>query len=158
MKRITTTIFLSISISIGLTATPLSALSSQAQPPVRGSCPQYEPLLKKYHLPVKEMSFVLWRESKCEKFAIGWNYYKGKSHLDCKLAPANIYKNCAAVKSFDVGISQINSGWKSVVARVCKRPRRQLIKSLSNPECNIKVAKYLYDNGGMAHWRGSSGS
>jgi hypothetical protein len=48
MKRITTTIFLSISISIGLTATPLSALSSPAKPPVQGSCPQYEELFKKY--------------------------------------------------------------------------------------------------------------
>jgi hypothetical protein len=158
MKRITTTIFLSISISIGLTATPLSALSSQAEKPVPGSCPKYEPLLKKYKLPVKQMSFVLWRESKCEPKAIGWNYHKGKSSRDCKLAPAHIYKNCDAVKSYDVGISQVNSTWNRVVAKVCKRPRRQLIKSLSDPECNIKVAKYLYDNGGMAHWRGSSGS
>lgn len=158
MKRITTTIFLSISISIGLTATPLSALSSQAQQPVPGSCPQYEPLLKKYHLPVKEMSYILWRESKCEPKAIGWNYKKGKGPQDCALSPASTYRNCSAVSSYDVGISQINSGWKTVVAQVCKRPRRQLIKSLTNPECNIKVAKYLYDNGGMHHWRGSSGA
>jgi len=158
MKRITTTIFLSMSIFIGFTATPLSALSSPAKPPVQASCPKYEPLLKKYKLPVKEMSFVLWRESKCQPKAIGWNYYKGKSHLDCKLSPAHIYKKCSAVKSFDVGLSQVNSTWNRVVAKVCKRPRRQLIKSLSNPECNIKVAKYLYDNGGMAHWLGSSGS
>lgn len=158
MKRITTTIFLSISISIGLTATPLSALSSQAEQPVPGSCPQYEPLLKKYKLPVKQMSFIMWRESKCESKAIGWNYRKGYDHNDCVLSPAASYKNCQAVRSYDIGLLQVNSGHKTITAQVCNRPYRQLIKSLSNPECNIKVAKYLYDNGGMAHWRGSSGS
>jgi hypothetical protein len=158
MKRITTTIFLSISISIGLTATPLSAHHTPPKPSVQASCPKYEPLLKKYKLPVKKMSFVLWRESKCEPKAIGWNYHKGKSHRDCKLAPAHIYKKCKAVKSYDIGLSQVNSTWNRVVAKVCKRPRQELIKSLTDPECNIKVAKYLYDNGGMAHWQGSSGS
>jgi hypothetical protein len=158
MKRITTTIFLSISISIGLTATPLSALSSQAEKPVPGSCPQYEPLLKKYQLPVKQFSYILWRESKCQTMAIGWNYKPGKGPQDCVLSPAKTYRFCNAVSSYDIGISQVNSTWKSVVARVCKRPRRQIIKSLTNPECNIKVAKYLYDNGGIGHWRGSSGS
>jgi hypothetical protein len=121
------------------------------------SCPKWEPLLRKYGLPVKEMSFILWRESKCEPKAIGWNYHKGKSHRDCQLAPAGIYKNCKAVRSYDIGLSQVNSTWNRVVAKVCKRPRNQLIRSLQDPTCNVKVAGYLYRNGGLAHWRGTSG-
>jgi hypothetical protein len=121
------------------------------------NCPEWEPLLRKYGLPVKEMSFILWRESRCQPKAIGWNYHKGKSHRDCTLAPAHIYKNCKAVKSYDIGVSQVNSGWKTVVAQVCKRPRRQLIRSLQDPVCNVKVAGYLYRNGGLGHWRGTSG-
>jgi hypothetical protein len=122
------------------------------------SCPQYEAMLRQYGLPVKEMSYILWRESKCESKAIGWNYKKGKGPQDCVLSPAPTYRHCNAVSSYDIGISQINSGWKTVVAKVCHRPRRQLIKSLTNPSCNLKVAKYLYDHGGLAHWRGSSGN
>jgi hypothetical protein len=121
------------------------------------SCPQYESLLKKYGLPVKEFSYIMWRESRCEPKAIGWNYKRGTSHQDCRLSPAQTYKNCSAVRSYDTGLLQINSGWKSVTAKICNRPYRQLIKSLTAPSCNLMVAKYLYDNGGIGHWKGTSG-
>ena len=122
------------------------------------SCPQYESLLKKYGLPVKEFSYIMWRESRCIPKAIGWNYKRGKSHRDCRLASAETYRYCSAVRSYDTGLLQINSGWKSVTAKVCKRPYRQLIKSLTVPSCNLMVAKYLYDNGGIGHWKATSGS
>jgi len=122
------------------------------------SCPQYEALLRKYHLPVKEFSFIMWRESKCEPKAIGWNYRKGTDHNDCVLSPAATYRNCHAVRSYDIGLTQVNSQHNKIVAQVCKRPRRQLIKSLTDPSCNLKVAKYLYNHGGLGHWRGSSGT
>lgn len=121
------------------------------------SCPKYESLLKKHGLPVKEFSYIMWRESRCIPNAIGWNYKRGKSHRDCRLSPAVTYRYCSAVRSYDSGLLQINSGWKTVTAQVCKRPYRELIKSLTNPECNLKVAKYLYDNGGLGHWKGTSG-
>ncbi len=120
-------------------------------------CPKWEPLLKKYKLPVKEFSYIMWRESRCQKMAIGWNYKKGYGPSNCRLDVAKIYKNCSAVRSYDIGLMQVNSSWKTVTAKVCNRPVRQIIKSLTNPECNIKVARYLYDNGGMHHWKATSG-
>jgi hypothetical protein len=139
----------------------LSALSmpsvSHAEAPNTKSCPQYEALLRKHGLPVKQFSYLMWRESRCQPKAIGWNYKRGKGPQDCVLSPAATYRLCNAVSSYDVGLLQNNSGWKTVTAQICKRPRRQLIKSLTDPSCNIKVAKYLYENGGLAHWRGSSG-
>jgi hypothetical protein len=121
------------------------------------SCPKYEKLLKKHGLPVKEFSYIMWRESRCEPKAVGWNYKRGYGPSNCKLSPAKIYKDCFAVRSYDSGLLQINSTWKTITAQVCNRPARQIIKSLTNPECNLKVAKYLYENGGMHHWRGTSG-
>lgn len=121
------------------------------------SCPKYEALLKQHGLPVKDFSYIMWRESRCIPQAIGWNYKRGKSHRDCRLSPAVTYRHCSAVRSYDSGLLQINSGWKTVTAQVCKRPYGQLIKSLTDPECNLKVAKYLYDNGGLGHWKATSG-
>jgi peptidoglycan hydrolase-like protein with peptidoglycan-binding domain len=121
------------------------------------SCPRYEKLLKQYGLPVKDFSYIMWRESKCQTMAVGWNYKSGFGPGNCKLAPAKIYKNCRAVRSYDTGLLQVNSTWRTVTAQVCNRPQNQVIRSLTDPVCNIKVAKYLYENGGMHHWRGTSG-
>jgi hypothetical protein len=120
-------------------------------------CPKWEKLLKKYKLPVKEFSYIMWRESRCQKMAIGWNYKKGFGPSNCRLDVAKVYKNCPAVRSYDIGLLQINSSWKTVTAKVCNRPIRQIIKSLTNPECNLKVARHLYKNGGMHHWKATSG-
>jgi hypothetical protein len=120
-------------------------------------CPKWEKLLKKYKLPVKEFSYIMWRESRCQKMAIGWNYKKGFGPSNCRLDVAKVYKNCPAVRSYDIGLLQINSSWKTVTAKVCKKPIRQIIKSLTDPECNLKVARHLYKNGGMHHWKATSG-
>lgn len=130
---------------------------SHAETPNPKSCPKYEALLRKHGLPVKEFTYLMWRESRCQPQAIGWNYKPGKGPQDCVLSPAATYRHCKAVSSYDVGLLQNNSGWRTVTARICNRPYRQLIKSLTDPSCNLKVAKYLYDNGGLAHWKGSSG-
>lgn len=130
---------------------------SHAETPNPKSCPKYEALLRKHGLPVKEFTYLMWRESRCQPQAIGWNYKPGKGPQDCVLSPAATYRHCKAVSSYDIGLLQNNSGWRTVTARICNRPYRQLIKSLTDPSCNLKVAKYLYDNGGLAHWKGSSG-
>jgi hypothetical protein len=114
-------------------------------------------MLKKYQLPVKEFSYIMWRESRCIPKAIGWNYYPGTSHRDCKLSPAKQYKKCKAVKSYDSGLLQINSSWKTVTSKVCKSKFGNMTVLLK-PECNLKVARYLYKNGGLGHWRGTSSS
>lgn len=135
----------------------VSALSVGAKDSTEKRCPKWEKLLKKYKLPVKEFSYIMWRESRCQAMAIGWNYKKGYGPSNCRLDVAKVYKNCSAVRSYDIGLLQVNSSWKTVTAKVCNRPVRQIIKSLTNPECNVKVARYLYDNGGMHHWKATSG-
>jgi hypothetical protein len=116
-------------------------------------CPKFEDAFKAHGLvPVEVFSYVAWRESRCQPKAIGWNYHKGMSYLDCKREPADKYKRCKAVKSYDSGLLQINSSWMTVTARVCKAERGDLTVLL-NVECNLKVAKYLYeDGGGLQNW------
>jgi hypothetical protein len=121
------------------------------------SCPKWEPLLAEY-FPAKVvpiMSKISYRESRCISTAIGWNYKPGMSHKDCKISPASTYRKCPAVKSFDSGILQVNSTWVTVTRAVCKK--QDVMKALLNPRCNVKVAQYLYRNGGLGHWRATSG-
>lgn len=119
-------------------------------------CPKWEAKLKEYKLPVKEFSYIMWRESRCKAKAIGWNYKKGMSYKDCKLAPAKIYKKCPAVRSYDSGLLQINSSWVTVTSQVCKSKWGDLTVLLK-PDCNLAVARYLYKTGGIDHWKATSG-
>ena len=119
-------------------------------------CPKWEKLLKANSLPVKEFSYIMWRESRCQAKVIGWNYKSGTGHWSCKLAPAEQYKKCKAVKSYDSGLLQVNSSWKTVTAQVCGSKFGDLTVLLE-PECNISVALHLYNNGGMNHWKATSG-
>lgn len=57
----------------------------------------------------------------------------------------------------DVGLLQIQGSWSTVTQQVCNVPRNRVIKALTNVDCNLRVARYLYDNGGMGHWRVTSG-
>jgi hypothetical protein len=137
-------------ITATFTASPASAAAN--------SCPKYEPLLRK-HFPAKVvpvMSRIMYRESRCTPKAIGWNYRPGTGASNCKLAPAATYRKCKAVKSYDIGLLQINSTWLSVTRAVCKK--QDIIRALQDPSCNVRVARYLYDNGGLGHWRATSGS
>ena len=133
-------------------------IPTQAQAAKEWKCPQWHALLRKHGLPVEVFDHIMWRESRCEPKAVGWNYRAGMDHTNCVLSPAPVYKNCSAVRSYDVGLVQINSGHRTLTARVCKRPARQLIRSLTDPSCNLKVASVLWDNGkGASHWRATSG-
>jgi hypothetical protein len=101
------------------------------------SCPQYENALRRHGLPVKKFSYIMWRESRCNPKAVSSQNGDG---------------------SYDYGGLQVNSTWRTVTARVCSRPFRQVKKSLLDWECNLKVSRYLYDNGGLGHWRVTSGT
>jgi hypothetical protein len=115
-------------------------------------CPKLEPSIREAGLkPVAVWSYISWRESRCQPKAIGWNYKAGKSHRDCRLAPASIYKRCSAIRSYDSGALQINSTWKTVTAQVCHSEFGNL-EVLRKVDCNLAVAKYLFDNGGLGHW------
>ncbi len=103
------------------------------------SCPKWEPAIKAAGLPVKEFSFIAWRESRCRIKAINaiWNS-KGEMiyHLN---------KN----KSYDSGLFQINSGHRELVRRVCGGDLNLLLTL----DCNLAVAKYLYDAHSLSPWQ-----
>lgn len=116
-------------------------------------CPQFEPMFRAYGLPVQAFSFLAWRESKCVLKAVGWNYHTGKNHEDCPSGRYEKHRKCEAVKSHDLGILQINSSWVSVTRRLCGGNKERFdIAVLFDLGCNLRVSKYLYDNGGLAHW------
>lgn len=152
MRRTVAATFLVVSIFVGNpVASPVEASNVWL-------CPKYTAQIKKA-FPRKDwrtMDRIMWRESKCQTRAIGWNYHKGKSHRDCKLSHARTYRKCPAVKSYDVGLFQINSSWKTVTARICRSQYGKMLV-LQKSSCNFKVAAYLYKNGGLKHWEGTSG-
>jgi hypothetical protein len=94
-------------------------------------CPQWEPKFREYGLPVKAFSYIAWRESRCRIRAHNSTLNKNKSH--------------------DLGVLQINDSWKTVTSQICKAPYGDM-SVLFNVDCNLAVAKYLYDNGGLGHW------
>jgi hypothetical protein len=116
-------------------------------------CPKWEPMFEEHGLPVKVFSYIAWRESRCQPKAIGWNYRKGMSHKDCKVSAAQTYKKCSAVKSYDSGLLQINSSWKTLTSQICGSKPGDLTVLL-DPTCNLKVAKFLYLNtsGRLGNW------
>lgn len=147
-----------IAIAILLTSGTLatSATESVAKPAKTYPCEKWHPLLREYKLPVKVFAPIMWRESKCQARAVGWNYKSGMSHKDCKLSHARTYRKCKAVKSYDVGLLQINSSWKSLTAQVCKTKLGEML-ALQDPHCNLKVAAKLYNKGkGLSNWQGQS--
>jgi hypothetical protein len=146
-----------LALALVLTLAPVVVVS-----PVEASkpwlCPKYTTQIKQA-FPRKDwrrMDAIMWRESKCETRAVGWNYRKGNTHKDCK---DNGYftnrQKCKAVKSWDTGLFQVNSQWNTITTRLCGRNTRSTV--LMNTRCNFRVAKWLYQNGGLAHWRGTSG-
>jgi hypothetical protein len=94
-------------------------------------CPQWEPKFAQHGLPVKAFSYIAWRESRCRIRAANTTLNKNKTH--------------------DLGLVQINDSWKTVTSKICKAPYGDMTV-LFNVDCNLSVAKYLYDNGGLGHW------
>ena len=95
-------------------------------------CPQWEDEFAAFGLPVETFSFVAWRESRCNILAHNRTLNKNKTQ--------------------DRGLLQINSGWVTVTARECASQRGDL-SVLFDVRCNLAVARYLYRNGGLRHWK-----
>ena len=117
-------------------------------------CAKYHSLMREYGLPVRQFAWIMHRESRCIREAVGWNYHKGKGPSDCTDGAYHRHRRCRAVKSWDVGLFQINSSWNTVTKQACGASTRSRI--LMNVECQFRVARVLYNHGGLAHWRGSS--
>ena len=91
-------------------------------------CPQWEPKFVEYGLPPKLFSYIAWRESRCNPEAHNTKLNKDGSQ--------------------DLGLLQVNSTWITVTRNICGTS----IDGLFDVDCNLKVSKYLYENGGAGHW------
>jgi hypothetical protein len=133
---------------------PKSAIAPYPSDPSM-RCPKWEAKLEEHGLePVDYFSYIAWRESRCMPKAVGWNYRSGMSRKDCGSGLYFEHMKCKAVKSWDVGLLQINSSWNTVTQTICGKNTRT--KVLMNPDCNLKVARHLMLNGGYGHWSGQS--
>lgn len=120
------------SVKVAETSGKVSAQSVSSKDPK--SCPQWESKLKAQGLvPVKKFSYIMWRESRCQEKIIS-------------------KKNSNGTR--DYGLLQINSSWRTVTRNVCGVKN---IDALLDSKCNLKVARYLFDNGGIGHWKATSG-
>jgi hypothetical protein len=91
-------------------------------------CPKWEAKFREYGLPVVAFSYISWRESRCSVSAHNTTLNRNKTH--------------------DLGLVQINSSWRTVTRNICGTD----ITGLFDVDCNLSVARYLYDNGGLGHW------
>jgi hypothetical protein len=109
-------------------------------------CPNLEPVLEAYGLqPVKTWSYIAWRESGCRRKAQNakWD------------ANGNITYALNSDGSYDTGLLQINSSWKTVTAKVCGDDAvLNHMQGLKTVDCNLRVARYIMENsrGGLANW------
>ena len=94
--------------------------------------------MKEHGLPVKHFSYIAWRESRCRIKAINAIWKNGKIIW-------TLNKN----GTYDSGLLQINSSHKSLTRRVCKGGLEKLLEL----DCNLKVAKHLYDAHGLDPWK-----
>lgn len=110
-------------------------------------CPMWEPLFKEVGLePVEVFSYIAWRESGCNPKAQNatWD------------ANGNMTYALNKDKSYDTGLLQINSSWKSRVADVCGEDAvKNRMSGLKDVNCNVKFAKWIMDNsqGKLGNWR-----
>jgi hypothetical protein len=133
---------------------PVSAVVSPVEAHKTVPCHKWHSALKKAGLPVTEFSYIMYRESKCVAKAVGWNYRGDLDHTACPSGAFHRHRQCHAVRSWDMGLLQINSQFDTLTRQVCGASTRSRI--LLQPSCNLRVAKYLYDRHGLAPWRGSS--
>lgn len=123
-----------------LTLCLVTATPARPAEAVAGRCPQYEKELARYFPKnvVATFSRIAYRESRCNP------------------------KSVSAVRRStgypDVGLLQIQGSWRTVTYRVCRlQPTQSHITALTGLTCQLRVARYLYENGGLGHWRATSG-
>lgn len=108
----------------------------------RRRCPALEDTLREYGLePVDTFSFIAWRETRCDPSLVNATFDSA----------GRVIKALNRDGSYDVGLLQVNSTWKTVTASVCGTPWGDMF-ALLDLDCNLRVARYLLDNGGLVHW------
>ncbi|NCA23075.1 MAG: hypothetical protein EBS91_00295 [Betaproteobacteria bacterium] len=147
IRLVTTT---AVAVEVATTAPPVvataatTAVTERSPAEVERSrrCPEFEALFEAYGLePIGTFSFIAWRETRCDP-----------TKVNAEFGPdGKPTKTLNRDGSYDVGLLQINSTWKTVTHEVCGTPWGQMF-ALVDLDCNLKVARYLLDNGGLGHW------
>lgn len=110
-------------------------------------CPQWESHFAEIGLfPVDVFSYIAWRESGCRANAQNATWDKN----------GNMTYHLNKDKSYDTGLLQINSSWRTVTKKVCGNDSvDNYMHGLKDPMCNMMVAKYIMDNskGKLGNWR-----
>jgi hypothetical protein len=103
-------------------------------------CRKFEKTFKEYGLPVEIFSYIAWRESRCNPKAINAKFKNGKIVW-------TLNKN----GTYDSGLVQINSSWRTLTKQTCGSSNLQV---LFDVHCNLKVAKFLLEQttGGLNNW------
>lgn len=109
-------------------------------------CPQLESELERYGLfPIETWSYIAWRESGCNPKAQNakWD------------ANGNMTYHLNKNKSYDTGLLQINSSWRSRVADVCgPNAIENNMQGLKTLDCNLRMARFIMNKsaGGLSNW------
>ena len=109
-------------------------------------CPNLEPVFEAYGLfPIETWSYIAWRESGCNRKAQNatWDANGNMTYA--------LNKN----GSYDTGLLQINSSWKTVTAKVCgEKAVENRMQGLKKVDCNLRVARYImeHSSGGLSNW------
>lgn len=101
-------------------------------------CPEYTKAIRQAGLPVKEFDYIARRESGCNHRAINARFDKNGKVI------WTLNKN----GTIDRGLLQINSIHEPTVRKLCRTNLDGLLKL----DCNLKVARYLYDRYGLRPW------
>jgi hypothetical protein len=110
-------------------------------------CPQFETTLAAYGLfPIDTWSYIAWRESRCNPDAQNaeWDANGNMTYA--------LNKN----GTYDTGLVQINSSWKTAVREICgPEALENNMQGLKDVDCNLRVARFIMENtaGGLANWR-----
>jgi hypothetical protein len=100
-------------------------------------CKKFERKMSDYGLPVKWFTYIAYRESRCRVGAVNAKWRNGK-----------IVWTLNSNGTFDSGLFQINSGWRTLTKNTCGGGLDRLL----SVDCNLKMAKVLYEDGGLHHW------
>lgn len=142
LRRIAVAGILALTLGFPLRATASDPTPSWVRQRIEQGhrCRRYEGLFRAYGLPLAA-TYLAWRESRCNPRATNGRFDK-HGHL--------IWTRNAN-GTYDSGLLQINSGWKTLTTQAChaKAWDREL---LFDVRCNLAVAKVLYDQYGLQPW------
>lgn len=137
MKRFIVVVFAVLAFASPVEARQVTPDWVKARYKAGQNCPEWEYLLRQYKLPVVLFSYTMHRESQCRPSAVNARWRDGK-----------IVWTLNRNGTYDSGLLQINSSWRTVTRQVCGGDLTQLF----DPVCNVKVAAHLYHESGAGHW------